>query len=183
MFRYLVILFLCGSAHLLPAQTDTRKLVKASFHFISDAPLERIEAASKEAVGLLDPAQRSFVVRVPMRSFEGFNSPLQREHFLENYIEVDEFPNAVFQGRLIEAVDLLTPGEHTVRAKGGLTVHGVTQERIIECKVVVAPHGVRTTARFPVALADHAVRIPRVVQQKLAPTVEVTIDLLFAPAP
>jgi len=162
------------------------KLARSDVRFISDAPLERITASTMEASGLLEVDQRTFAVRIPVRTFDGFNSPLQREHFIENYMECDQFPNATFQGRIIEAVDLTVPGTYDVRAKGQFVVHGVTQERIIPCKVVVAPTGIRVTSKFDVVLSDHGIRVPRVVQQKLAGTVQVVTDLLFktsTPAP
>jgi hypothetical protein len=157
-----------------------RSLTKCEIGFVSEAPLERITAATKEASGLFDAVERSFAVRIPVIGFQGFNSPLQREHFLENYMEVDRFPHAVFKGRLIEAVDLTVPGTHHVRAKGTFSVHGVDQERIIECTIVSASNGLRVTGTFDVALADHGIRIPKIVQQKLAPVVQVKVDLLFA---
>lgn len=169
---------------LLFAQGNARlSLERSDISFVSDAPLERITATTTEAAGLLDPAQRTFAIRIPIRTFQGFNSPLQREHFLENYMESDLHPSATFQGRIIEAVDLSTPGTHAVRAKGTFEVHGVQRERILECRVVVTPTGIRVTSAFEVILADHGIRVPRVVQQKLAGTVQVKVDLLFHPAP
>ncbi|HEX2618404.1 MAG TPA: YceI family protein [Flavobacteriales bacterium] len=159
------------------------RLERSEIRFTSDAPLERITASTAEATGLLDLDQRTFAVKIPVRSFQGFNSPLQREHFIENYMECDDFPNATFQGRIIEALDLTAPGTHEVRAKGRFSLHGVEQERIIPCTVVVAAKGIRVTATFDVVLADHGIRVPRVVQQKLAGTVQVVTDLLFRTAP
>lgn len=118
-----------------------------------------------------------------MRSFIGFNSPLQLEHFQENYVESEAWPNSLFEGRIIEAVDLTVTGTYDVRAKGRFMLHGVVRERLIPCQVVVAREGVRVTSRFDVLLADHAIRIPRVVHQKLAPMGQVKIDLLSEPAP
>jgi hypothetical protein len=46
---------------------------------------------------------------------------------------------------------------------------------------VTAPDGIRVTSLFHVLLEDHAIRVPRVVQQKVATQVEVRIDLLFGP--
>lgn len=155
------------------------KLTRSLVRFTSDAPLERITASTAEASGLLEVEQRTFAVKIPVRTFDGFNSPLQREHFIENYMECDQFPYATFQGRIIEAVDLTVNGTYQVRAKGQFVVHGVTQERIIPCKVVVADAGIRVTGTFDVVLADHGIRVPRVVQQKLAGTVQVVTDLLF----
>ena len=66
--------------------------------FRSDAPLELITADSKEMKGRLDVKRRLFAFSVKMNSFRGFNSPLQREHFNENYVESDKFPKATFAG-------------------------------------------------------------------------------------
>jgi hypothetical protein len=53
-----------------------------------------------------------------MRSFQGFNSPLQKEHFNENYVESDKFPEASFKGKIIEDQDLTVDGTYELRAKG-----------------------------------------------------------------
>lgn len=152
---------------------------KAVVTFTSDAPLERISATTTSGNAIVDTRDRSFAVQVPLVSFSGFNSPLQREHFNENYLESGIFPSAVFKGRIIENVDLAVPGDHTVRAKGELTIHGVARERIIACDVVVSADGVRVTSTFPVTIAEHDIRVPMVVRQKIAPVVSVQVDLLF----
>jgi hypothetical protein len=181
--RYLLLaaqLCICSSGL---AQRQLYALKKSDVSFVSDAPMERIAAGCRSASGILDIKDRDFVVRIPMRSFNGFNSPLQQEHFHENYVESKVWPNALFEGRIIEAMDLSVPGTYNVRAKGRFTLHGVVRERLIPCQVIVSREGIRVTGRFDVLLADHAIRIPRVVQQKLAATVNVKVDLLFEPAP
>jgi hypothetical protein len=45
-----------------------------------------------------------------MQTFEGFNSALQREHFNENYIESNRFPDASFNGKIIEDIDFAKDG-------------------------------------------------------------------------
>lgn len=168
---------------LLVAQSPQRcKLQRSVVSFVSDAPLERISAQNTRSTGLLDISARSFAVQVPVVEFQGFNSPLQREHFNENYMVSRTFPNATFAGRIIESIDLAAPGTHAVRAKGKLNIHGVEQERIIACKVVVAPEGIRITSTFDVAVDEHGIRVPRVVQQKIASVVQVTVDMLFTAA-
>jgi YceI-like domain len=157
-------------------------VAKSEVMFFSDAPLERIVAHSESASGILDITERNFVVRIPMRSFVGFNSDLQQEHFYENYVESNTYPNALFEGRIIEACDLSSPKTYQVRAKGRFTLHGVVKERIIACTIVVAPSGIRVTSSFDVPLADYGIRVPRVVQQKLAAIIKVKIDMLFSPA-
>lgn len=152
---------------------------RSSISFVSNAPLERIEAATGHASGVLDATARTFAIRVPMSTFEGFNSPLQREHFNENYVESEDHPDAQFKGRIIEAIDLSRPGAYKVRAKGLFTVHGVERERIMPCDLVVTADGVRVTGDLDVLLADHDIRVPGIVRQKIAPVVKVSVDLMF----
>lgn len=170
------------SASLFAQERRLLSVQRAEVSFVSDAPMERIAASNSKATGLLDPAARQFAVKIPIADFEGFNSPLQREHFNENYMATATWPHATFQGRIIEAVDLTVPGEHSVRAKGAFTIRGVERERIVPCRVVVSNEGVRVTATLDVALEDHGIRIPRVVQQKIAAVVDVKVDALFKPS-
>jgi len=60
---------------------------------------------------------------------------LQKEHFNENYLESDKYPEASFKGKIIEDIDLDKDGEYEVRAKGELTIHGIMQERIIKANI------------------------------------------------
>lgn len=167
---------------MLPDQDRTLlRMVRSEVTFRSEAPMEDITATNLKASGVIAAETRSFAVQIPIADFVGFNSPLQREHFNENYMATKEHPHASFQGRVIEAIDLAAPGTHQVRAKGVLTIRGVEQERIIPCRIVIGAEGVRVTASFDVALADHGIRIPRVVQQKIAAVVQVKVDGLFKP--
>ncbi len=180
--RYLTaVLALCYVSGLV-GQRVLYAVQKSEVSFVSDAPLERITASSRSASGILDIKNRDFVVRIPMRSFAGFNSPAQSEHFQENYVESRTWQSALFEGRIIENTDLSAPGTYAVRAKGKFTMHGVSRERIIPCDLVVSSTGLRVTGRFDVALAEHGIRIPRIVQQKLAANAQVKVDLLFGPS-
>jgi polyisoprenoid-binding protein YceI len=97
-----------------------------------------------------------------MNSFQGFNGPLQKEHFNENYIETGIYPDASFSGKIIEDDDLSKDGEYVVRAKGLLTVHGVSQERIIRSNLSVKQGKMKLNTSFTVLLVDHNIKIPRI---------------------
>lgn len=175
----LIALLLHG---MLPAQDrQLLRIVRSEVTFLSEAPMEDITATNLKSSGVITRESRSFAVQIPIADFVGFNSPLQREHFNENYMNTKEHPHATFQGRVIEAIDLVETGTHEVRAKGVLSLRGVEQERIIPCRIVVGAEGVRVISSFDVALADHGIRIPRVVQQKIAAVVNVKVDALFKP--
>lgn len=158
---------------------DLVKVARSMVRFTSTAPLETITAANERVKGVLDRTDRTFAVQVPIVDFAGFNAPLQREHFNENYLVSRTWPTATFSGRIIEAVDLGAPGRHEVRAKGTLIIRGEAKERVIPCTLEVGAQGIRVRSRFEVPVADHGIRIPRVVEQKVAPVVQVDLDLHF----
>lgn len=152
-----------------------------SVHFTSDAPLELIQATSQTLNGVLDTESASFAFAVDIRSFQGFNSPLQREHFNENYLESRRFPRATFTGRIIEDVDFSAPGNYEVRAKGQLDVHGIRQERIIKGRMEIAPDRIRILAAFSILLEDHQINVPQIVYQKIAEEIQVELDISLLP--
>lgn len=166
---------------LLALAQPLQRVVRSEVTFVSDAPLERITATNRAVTGLFDLDQRSFAIRVPIVEFAGFNAPLQREHFNENYLLSGKHPYATFNGRIIEAIDLRQPGTYKVRAKGEFAVRGVTRERIVPCTVVVTADGMRVTTAFDLVLEEHEIRIPRIVNQKIAPVVNISIDLRLEP--
>jgi hypothetical protein len=182
-WRYLLVLTLLmgPDAGAQATRGELYGLQKCRISFVSDAPMERIQATCTLAVGVIDRELRTFAIRVPIRDFEGFNSRLQREHFNENYLESGRYPYAVFEGRIIEAIDFAQPGTHAVRAKGRFELHGISEDRIIACEIVVTADGVRVKSTFDIVLADHDIRIPRIVQQKISAVARVDLDMLFAP--
>ncbi len=145
--------------------------------FKSEAPLELIEAKSKKLQGLINPENQSFAWSVDVNSFKGFNGGLQQEHFNENYMETKKFPQATFAGKIIEPVDFQQVGTSAVRAKGILTVHGVARERIIKCSLEVKNNRLHVLTNFTVPLADHEISIPKIVHQKIAEEISVSVDV------
>ena len=156
-------------------------VTEGSISFVSEAQLETIKASSKKVKGVLNTADNTFAFAVQNNSFHGFNSALQEEHFNENYMESDRFPQSTFSGKIIEDVNLKTPGAYDVRAKGMLNIHGVTQERIIRCTVSVQPGGITIQSKFTVLLEDHRINVPRIVNEKIFPEIAVTVDLTLRP--
>ncbi len=159
------------------AQSEVYKTQTGVIQFRSDASLEQISAKSNLLRGILDPEKRSFAFSVPVTSFQGFNSALQREHFNENYLESDQYPEATFTGKIIEQIDFFLPGEYTIRAKGKLTIHGIVSERIIKCTIKAGNNEIRIASDFSVLLIDHGIQIPRVVHQKIAEEIHVNVSL------
>lgn len=150
--------------------------------FHSDAPQELIRAESNALRGALDVRQNTFAFRISISTFQGFNSPLQREHFNENYMETMLFPEGSFSGKIIEDIDASQDGAYEVRAKGKLKIHGLEQERIIKARIATRDGKMVITTDFVVTLADHNIKIPRIVYDKLAPVINVSITATLLPS-
>ena len=150
-------------------------ITSGSITFRSDAPLELIKAISTELKGIFNAEKKQFAFTLNVNSFKGFNSPLQREHFNENYLESNKYPRASFEGKIIEDIELNKNGLYSIRAKGNLTVHGITQERIIKCELSIKNNVVSIKSNFTVLLADHNITIPKVVHEKLASEIKVEV--------
>jgi len=144
--------------------------------FVSKAQLELIQAASDKLQGILDPATNQFAFLIDMKSFQGFNSGLQRQHFNDNYMESEKFPMSRFSGKVIEQVNYTQDNATEVRAKGELEIHGQKQVRIIKSKITVKGNQVSIQAQFIVPLSDHNITIPKIVNQKIATEIEVEIN-------
>jgi hypothetical protein len=162
-----------------PSQIYQTASGKISFR--SDAPLEIIRASSSELNGLIDITKNNFSFKIYVHSFKGFNSPLQKEHFNENYMESDKYPEASFKGKIIEDVDLSVDGTYQVRTKGILIIHNVPQERIIQSDVSVKKNIITVHSAFTVLLSDHNIPIPMVVNQKLANEIKVEVNATLEP--
>lgn len=146
-------------------------------HFTSDAPLEIIKASSSSMIGAVKSTDKSFAFSVLVKSFEGFNSSLQRTHFNENYLESDKYPKITFEGKIIEDINLMKDGTYNIRGKGKFSVHGVTQERIIPCKLIINNGNLSISSNFTVFLDDHNIKIPAVVNQKIAEEIMVSVNI------
>jgi len=149
--------------------------------FTSEAPLELIKAQSNKTQGVIDFKTKNVVFSVPIKTFEGFNSALQKEHFLENYMEEEKFQKGTFKGKIIEDVSADADGTFSVRAKGIFNIHGVDKEKIVKVKVVIKDKTVDVDATFEVALADHNINIPKMVNQKIGSVITVQVKAMLKP--
>jgi polyisoprenoid-binding protein YceI len=175
--KMLLIISLCSFGNVKQERAGTIfEVKKGNIEIHSNAELELIKASTDQLKGLLDTQKKTFAFKISMNSFRGFNSPLQQEHFNENYVETGIYPDASFSGKIIEDDDLTKDGDYIVRAKGLLTVHGVSQERIIRSNLSVHQGKMKLNTGFTVLLADHNIKIPRIVSEKLSAEIKVEIQ-------
>lgn len=178
---YNFILYLLFSFCLIPTIVRAQskaifKTKKAVVSFHSEAPKELITATSRQLKGLIDFSKGTFLFKVKMNTFEGFNNELQREHFNENYIESSFYPEAIFTGKIIETIDINKPQIAKIRTKGKFTLHGVSKECIINVTLKIDSQKIDVASDFFIYLQDFNIKIPKVVYNKLASKISVTLN-------
>lgn len=173
--KSLVVLLLLFSAPALYAQKFSA--TNGTIHFSSNASLEVISATSDKVQGLIDPTTNQFAFIVRIKSFTGFNSNLQREHFNDKYLESDKFYDASYSGKILDPIPYTTDGTYEVRTKGNLIIHGKKQARMITGKVKVENGTLTVTSEFRVPLTDHDIQIPQILTEKIATEIIVKINL------
>lgn len=166
------LFFICASA---PLFSQIFMCNDGVTKFTSEAPLELIKATSDKTSGALDSKTKNVAWSVEIDSFEGFNSALQKEHFRENYMETEKYRNATFKGKIIEDIDLSKNGTYTVRAKGLFNIHGTEKEKIVKVQITVNNKQISIDSKFEVPLEDHNIKIPKVVNQKIASVILVEV--------
>lgn len=150
------------------------KLQDGKVDFYSYAPLEDIVAKNSTPVGIIDAENNTFSFRIKIKDFI-FESALMQEHFNENYMESDKYPTGTFKGNIVGNYDLKKEGVYNVKAKGELTIHGVTKNVEIPSKIEVTKKGIQILSDFKVKLVDHNIEIPTLVFQKIAEVVDVKV--------
>src|ERR1043165_4869517 len=147
---------------------------KGTISFFSETPVEDIDATSNLAVDAINIKTKDVFFKVRMESLT-FKKALMEEHFNENYMESDQYPYATFKGKIDQDIDLTKDGTYQVTVTGVLTIHGVDQTRTIPGTIVVNGQSLDVTSNFDVKVADHKIRIPSIVTEHVAESVNVKV--------
>jgi hypothetical protein len=162
------------------AQNKLYSSNKSEFSFFSKTPLEDIDANNTRASSIINLSNRELVVRIPVSQFQ-FKNKLMQQHFNENYMESEKFPNATFKGKINEEIDLNKAGSYSVSASGMLNIHGIDQNRNLVGKLTVSENSLLLETKFEVLLVDHKIDIPKLVFKKIAEKINVSASINYVP--
>ncbi|RPE14001.1 YceI family protein [Chitinophaga lutea] len=162
------------------AAQDVYSCRNATFRFFSSAPMEDIEATTKQGVSAINVKTKTVYFKVPINTFQ-FRKKLMQEHFNENYLESEKYPFAEFKGKVLDEVDLTKDGSYPVTVEGALNIHGVTKNYREKGTLTVKGGKINASAKFNVRVADHNIKIPTLVIKNIAEVVEVTVNADYQP--
>lgn len=174
-FKLLVIVFIIATS----AGFSQKYITKNGYiKFYSETPMETIEAHNHQVNSAFDLATGDFVFKVLIKSFD-FEKALMQEHFNENYMESDKFPDATFTGKItnLPAIDLMKDGKYDVNVEGDLKIHGETKKVKEKGTFEVAGGKITGKSVFMVHLADYKIKIPNTVINNIAEDIQVTVEV------
>jgi polyisoprenoid-binding protein YceI len=145
--------------------------------FFSNAPLEDIEAENNKVRAALDITTGEVVFMITIKDFV-FDKSLMQQHFNENYMESDKYPNAQFKGKIrnLESVKFDRDGKYAVTVFGELIMHGVEKEILADGYLEVVGELITISSVFVVQTADYEIKIPKIMFSRIAEEIEVTVD-------
>ena len=144
--------------------------------FFSETLIENIKAENNQSSSVFDISNGGIAFQVPIRAFH-FDRALMEEHFNENYMETESFPNATFRGEIENWIDDFADGiTHDIIASGILTIHGVGKEISASGTILFKDNSWIVSSYFTVDTEDYDIKIPRIVRDKIAKSIEIKIQ-------
>ena len=167
----LFILSFTGSGHAQKLMTRT-----GTVHFLSETPIENIEAKSSQAASIFETSKKVVAFNVLLKSFK-FEKALMEEHFNEKYVHSDKYPAAKFKGNYDADIDLNTPKLHKdVTLTGTMHFHGVSKPMVVKADIeILDDNSVKLKSDFKIALAEYNVEVPAIVKAKIASDIAVNL--------
>lgn len=144
-------------------------------HFKSNALVDDdVEAVNRTMACAFDAQTGEIVFSVLIRNFT-FRKALMQEHFNENYMESDKYPKATYKGKIVDhsKIDFTKNGKYKVKLAGTLTIRDIPKNREDEAELEIRDGTLILTSAFGVACADHDIKIPKLVEDKVAKIIDV----------
>lgn len=176
----LATLSLVLMSSLINAQTYKTRDGYIYFNPNKDQSHKDYESASKEATAVLKVETGDVALLVPMKTFH-FNNALLEEHFNENYLHTNKFPNASYKGKLIgfNKNQLAKDGVYNLTSEGQVTLHGVTKNFKSPVKLEVKGKTATYYCVFKIKAEDYNIDIPGLVKPKLSEETPLTATINF----
>ncbi len=148
--------------------------------FYSETPFENIVAENNQVYAIMDITKKTIAFSMLMKSFV-FQKELMQVHFNEDYIESDKFPKASFTGSFTETIDPSKNGNVIVHVSGTMTMHGIAKPFTATASLAINNNTIEGTSNFTINPVDFNIKIPSLVQKKIAQQIDVKIKISLHP--
>jgi hypothetical protein len=136
---------------------------------------EEVKATNNNVTFVLNTATGEIASLALMKGFQ-FKVALMEEHFNENYMESDQYPKAIFKGK-IEDFDLnsLTNSAKDFTIKGKLELHGKSKDITTTARIKMSASGISVVSNFAVNASDFNIAIPSLVKSKVSNKINILV--------
>ena len=170
--KKIILLLLMFSAGQLMAQRYMTR--NAEVYFLSDKDaIEVVEATNNQVGAVIDLTSNDIAFQIQMRAFK-FKIALMEEHFNENYVESEKYPKATFKGTFTNLPSDLSKQNELVVA-GVMDFHGVQKDIEVNISLQLMEGELVGTSNFVLFCSDFGIKIPKIVSDKLANEIQVTV--------
>ena len=134
---------------------------------------EPVIASHDNVTSVLDTSNGQVAILALVKGFR-FRNALMEEHFNENYIESDTYPNASFKGTIVDFSIENLENKSSYELYGILTLHGESKK--IKTTIILnkVDDVIVLSTDFSVDPNDFDIGIPGVVSNKIAETTHIT---------
>lgn len=179
--KNIIVLFAISFNLICQAQIYTAKSGGTAISFFSKAPMEDIEALNKSnTVVVLKSSTGDIQMSISMLGFK-FKNSLMEEHFNENYVETEKFPNAVFKGKINETIDYTKDAEMPITVTGKMEIHGVSKDITLSGTFKKTGNEIKLNSKFKIKVADYNIKVPSMYVSNIAEEVDVTFSSVLEP--
>lgn len=146
--------------------------------FFSYTSVEDIQAVNNQVLTLFNPETSEIAVKILMRAFV-FKKSLMHEHFNESYIESDLYPNATFNGNIIDFDT--TQSTQTRIIKGDFTLKNITKSIEVKATITKINEGYTITGTLDVFIDDYNINVPPLLSPNISKKIEVSFNFNYVP--
>lgn len=161
-------------------KVDLSQGAKVEFNATGKPDMMSIKGTGAKAIGALESKDKTvngeFTVNLDELTTD---MDLRDEHMKEKYLETAKYKNAVLkinQSDIAEAI----PADGTwnpKNLKGLLTLHGVTKEVPLNCKLTVKDGTAKGIVDFKISLPDYKIEIPSFAGITVADEVKIQVNV------
>jgi len=175
MKKIILLLLIFYAGQLMAQRYMTRN---AEVYFLSDKDaIEVVEATNNQVGAVVDLSSNDIAFQIQLRAFK-FKIALMEEHFNENYVESDKYPKATFKGAFTNLPADLSKQRELLVA-GVMDFHGVQKDVRLNVSLQFIDGELVGTSNFVLLCSDFGIKIPKIVSDKLANEIQVTVKAVL----
>ena len=180
--RKLFLILLCFGYTWLGYTQEKYYTKTGEVNFEASVPsFEEVKAINNKTTVILNTDTGEIASLILVKGFR-FKVALMEEHFNENYAESSKYPKATFTGKIINfSLNKLTATPIKYTSNGQLTFHGKAIEINPALLISKVDNTIYITSKLILKPEDFNINLPKVVRNKVAENIEVSIQLNLIP--